>query len=157
MQKQIGSYNFVHVCVVVPEVDRNGKVIAFQPQASYVNHSNLAIHKYGNGPFCKFVIPRIHRVEGVYALTVEDEIKYLGECRNLSSRYNSGYGNISPRNCYKGGQRTNCRINSLIFQEFVRGKQINLWFMQTREHKAVENGLILGLQPVWNLKGIRGA
>ena len=154
---EIGSYNFVHICVVVPEVDGNGKVSVFQPQALYVNHSNLIIHKYGHGPFCKFVIPKIYREEGVYALTIEDEIKYLGECRNLSSRYNSGYGNISPRNCYNGGQRTNCRINSLIFQEFLRGKQINLWFLQTGEHKAIEKELLLRLQPppAWNLRGLR--
>lgn len=157
MQMEIGSYTFVHICAVVPKVDGNGKISAFQPQASYVNHSNLAIHKYGDGPFCKFMIPRIHRFEGVYALTIGDEIKYLGECRNLSSRYNTGYGNISPRNCYEGGQRTNCRINSLIFQELLRGKQINLWFMQTREHKAIEKDLLLRLQPppAWNLKGLR--
>jgi hypothetical protein len=155
MQIEIGGYNFVHICEVKPEADDNGKVRAFQPQTSYANHSKLAIHKYGDGPFCKFAIPKMHRVKGVYALTIEDEIKYLGECRNLSSRYNSGYGNISPRNCYEGGQRTNCRINSLVFRELADAKIINLWFMQTHEHKVVEKELLLCVQPPWNLKGVR--
>ena len=30
-------------------------------------------------------------------------------------RYNNGYGRISPRNCFQGGQSTNCRVNNLIF------------------------------------------
>ena len=31
-------------------------------------------------------------IAGVYLIKVNDEIKYLGECMNLSTRFNSGYG-----------------------------------------------------------------
>lgn len=150
---QIGSYSFTHICKLSPELDA-GKIRAFRPQSSYANRACLEIHSYGDGPFCKFKIDRHYKVSGVYALTIEDELKYLGECRNLSSRYNSGYGQISPRNCFVGGQRTNCRINNLIYKEFLVGKRVDLWFMETVYHKAIEKELLLALRhwPQWNLR-----
>jgi hypothetical protein len=38
---------------------------------------------------------------------VDESKEYVGECRDLVKRFNSGYGQISPRNCFVGGRRTN--------------------------------------------------
>ena len=152
MQREVGSYSFFHVCSLVPQSDSTGKLHAYLPQVRYLNTSRLEVHKYGSGPFCKFVIPRMHRDAGVYLLTVDDKIEYIGECRNLVKRYNSGYGHISPRNCYVGGRSTNCRINNLIYQAASVGKLVDLWFLQTKDHKAVEKELIAILRPQWNRK-----
>jgi len=62
-----------------------------------------------------------------------------------------GYGNISPKNCYKGGQETNCRLNNLIFQSATAGAGIALWFHETANYKAVERELRAELVPEWNL------
>jgi len=105
---------------------------------------------YGKGPFGKFRIPNNYNVSGVYAVVVEGELKYIGECLNLSSRYNMGYGIISPRNCFVGGQETNCRLNNLIYQTANAGRKISLWFMQTKDYKAIERKLRASDPPEWN-------
>jgi hypothetical protein len=61
-----------------------------------------------------------------------------------------GYGNISPRNCFKGGQETNCRINNLIYETAKEGVSISLWFLNTQDHKSVEGELLMDKGPDWN-------
>jgi hypothetical protein len=60
------------------------------------------------------------------------------KCANLSARFNAGYGNISPKNCFKGGQETNCRLNNLLHAALLGGQRISLWFFQTVEYKSIE-------------------
>ena len=120
------------------------------PQSRYSNKNKLSLNRYGKGPFCKFTIPKDYKVGGVYAIIVNEELKYIGECVNLPSRFNTGYGNISPRNCFKGGQETNCRINNLILEITKKGKSISLWFLNTWDHKSVEGGLLMKDGPAWN-------
>ena len=114
---RIGQYDFRFVCVIEPERNFDGTIRELMPQVRYNNAAGWSLHQYGDGPFCKFKIPRNLNFSGVYALSVDHEIRYIGECEKLSQRFNAGYGNISPRNCFKGGQQTNCRINSLLLQE----------------------------------------
>ena len=90
------------------------------------------------------------QVSGVYVLTVDEEPRYVGECANFSARFNAGYGNISPKNCFEGGQETNCRLNSLLYSAALAGQQVSLWFYQTRDYKTVEFASRRALRPVWN-------
>ena len=87
---------------------------------------------------------------GVYVIKVEDLIKYVGECENLSGRFNTGYGNISPRNCFVGGQSTNCKINNYILNENQKGRKIHLYFVETEDRFSVERELIKKHKPGWN-------
>lgn len=75
---------------------------------------------------------------------------YVGECKNLTARFNTGYGQISPRNCFVGGQETNCRINKLILSEAVQGHGVRLWFMQTAAYKTIEMELRSIRRLPWN-------
>ena len=60
----------------------------------------------------------VFKRKGLYSFSNNNEIKYIGRCRtNYRDRINNGYGRIAPRNCYIGGQSTNCRINHLFTQE----------------------------------------
>ena len=61
-----------------------------------------------------------------------------------------GYGNISPRNCFEGGQSTNCRINSDILSLFKLKKSIQLYFLETKNRFKIEHELIINQSPVWN-------
>jgi hypothetical protein len=61
-----------------------------------------------------------------------------------------GYGIISPRNCFKGGQETNCRVNNLVYEAASAGLKISLWFLQTGDYKAVESKLRATMEPEWN-------
>ena len=150
MCMKIGAYEFNQICAIEPKRNLDGAVKPYMPQSRYKNRNILPLNKYGEGPFCRFKIPNNCNVSGVYAVVVECELKYIGECLNLSSRYNMGYGIISPRNCFVGGQETNCRLNNLIYQAANAGHKISLWFIQTEEYKAVEGKLRMSEQPEWN-------
>jgi hypothetical protein len=154
MQRIWSNYLFERVCDLRPEADGSGKILEFIPHGRYRNQKCLSLNPYGQGPFCKFRVPSNQRCAGVYVLTVDAEAVYVGECVNLSSRYNNGYGNISPRNCYEGGQRTNCRINHLVYKAASDGRLIDLWFLKTARYKTIESELINSLQPAWNRRGI---
>ena len=93
--------------------------------------------------------------QGVYAVYVDGNVKYVGECDNFSSRWNVGYGNISPRNCFVHGQSTNCRTNSLILTNYKAGKNLDLYFHQSENRFETEIDLIEELNPEWNIKKTR--
>src|SRR5436305_13977661 len=124
---QIGPYLFSHICKIEPLREADGSVRQFMPQNQFRNVRSLPLSRYGKGPFCKFKIPSTYKVSGVYALQVDTAVTYVGECANLSARYNAGYGNISPRNCFKSGQETNCRLNNLIYLAATAVEEIDLW------------------------------
>jgi len=145
----IDDYSFKYVCDLIPET-ANGQLIQAKPQEQYNNLHNIALNRYGDGAFCRFRIPRNYKLCGVYVVTVNDEPKYVGECKNLSSRYNTGYGKISPKNCFKGGQETNCRLNKLILGEAIQGHSVKLWFMPTDDYKPIERDLRNNRQWPWN-------
>lgn len=140
---------FDYVYEIVPD-KVNGRVKRYLPQAAYATSDDLPLHKYGAGPFCHFAIPNI-RVEGVYLITSNEAIKYVGECENFSNRFNMGYGNISPRNCFIGGQPTNCRINHNIYEMAKDDCKIVLFFHETDNRFEVERELIGKLNPEWKI------
>ena len=100
----------------------NGKIREYTPQSRYKKYSKSKLHTYGGGKFCHFHV-NVGQDEGTYILTVNKIPYYVGECVNLYKRFNSGYGNISPRNCYEGGQQTNCRINKSILKALKERKK----------------------------------
>lgn len=85
-------------------------------------------------------------------MVVDDEIVYVGEAENFRKRFNSGYGNISPRNCYINGRTTNCRINSKVIELFEESKRSKLYINLTKEFKKVEHEIISLINPKWNFK-----
>ncbi len=152
----IGGCPFCYVCDIRPRRDQAGRVLLDRPQPRYGNRKGLGLHPYGAGAFCEFRIPADLPYAGVYALIVnsdEREVRLVGECINLSGRFNQGYGRISPRNCFEDGQQTNCRINQRILETVTRGDSVELWFLKTAERKRTESDLISLLRPPWNIHG----
>jgi len=151
MIKDFEGYEFKFVEKIEPERDETENIKISMPQQSYSEANQSDVHKHGWGPFCKFSISREWEgLTGVYIYLVDGEPKYVGEAENLRKRVNRGYGNISPRNCFKGGQRTNCRINNKIFEAARKGKEIELYFCATNERKRMEKELIHRIKPEWN-------
>ncbi len=150
IEMEIDKHKFVWVCAIEPKHTPDESIWEFMPQKRYKNADSVPLNRYGNGPFCKFTIPKAIVASGVYAMTADGKVKYIGECQNLSSRVNNGYGNISPRNCFVGGQETNCRVNNLLFNETKMGSALSLWFLETDNYKDIERELRSSLQPVWN-------
>lgn len=154
-QCRYAGLSFQFVGPIRPQRDRRGEVIGELPQSRFRNERNLRLHKYGHGPFCRFRVAEGWQRSGVYVLSTQNSPLYVGECENLEKRWGSmGYGNISPRNCYTGGQETNCRINNLIYKGAITGAEFDLWFHQVTGDKqarlAVESKLVAALQPPWN-------
>lgn len=147
---KIGIYEFQYICDVEPERGPDGSIRQFMPQARYQNARSLPLNRYGAGPFCKFKIPNRFQASGVYVFTTGGETRYVGECASLSARFNAGYGNISPKNCFKGGQETNCRLNNLVFVAAQAGGVMSLWFFQTADYKTMESALRSTLKLAWN-------
>ena len=141
---------FEHITKISPKTEKNNGIKKYFSYKRYSKRNQKDLHDYGEGPFCKFKIPNEYKKSGVYILTIDEKIKYVGECQNLSKRYNMGYGNISPRNCFKGGQSTNCRINNKIFKETTNNKIINLFFKPTSDKNNLESFLIERFSPSWN-------
>jgi len=147
----IEGVKFEFVLVIEPEKNADGVIAEFMPQSRYKGAGTERLNRHGNGPFCKFRVPRDISYSGVYDITVSDEVRYIGECVDLSKRWGlSQYGSISPKNCYVGGQSTNCKINGRILSHSLNGEIIRLWFYQTSEHKAVESRLLSNFCPSWN-------
>lgn len=148
---QINNWEFDYICNISPKSDLRGSPIEFFPQERYENKKNLPLNKYGQGPFCKFTIDRKYaRKSGVYVIIIDENIQYVGECDDFHKRFGMGYGNISPRNCFEGGQLTNCRVNSDILKMIKTGREIQLYFLETKDRFEIEHQLIKKLKPVWN-------
>ena len=144
------AYPFTFVCDLEFERAENGSIGLFYPQSRYAERDRVPLHRYGAGPYCRFLIPRGLHEAGVYLLTVDAELQYVGECADLTARFNGGYGRISPRNCFKGGREANCRINTLIAEAAGHGSTVSLWFFETSDRKALEAELRRQLAPPWN-------
>jgi hypothetical protein len=147
---KINNYQFNFVCNITPELDIYNNPKKFFPQERYDNKKNLKLNNYGKGPFCKFSIDKKYSKTGVYVILVNDLIEYVGECDNLFKRFGMGYGNISPRNCFEGGQLTNCRINSKISSLLNSNHEIHLYFFETNQRFKIEHELIIRNNPSWN-------
>ena len=153
--KTIGNHTFQYIGAINLVRDHKGSVIEVFPQSRYRNSGNLPLNNYGRGPFCKFRVAKGNQDGGVYVIMCEQMPVYVGESENLDRRFSSnGYGGISPRNCFKGGQETNCRVNNLVLKAAKRGCNLVLWFYALEGGKLVrveiETGLINELRPEWN-------
>lgn len=147
----IDGHVFEFVGDVQPEVGTDGRVLQFMPQSRYKGHGKQRLNRHGAGPFCRFRAAKGVSSAGVYVVTVEGKIFYVGECVNLSVRWGlSQYGSIQPKNCYVGGQSTNCKVNSRVLSNALAGKKIQLWFHPTQDHKAIELKLRSTVNSPWN-------
>ncbi len=146
----LGGYDFRFVATLAPERAASGLISEWSPQALYKNLDTYPLHKHGLGTFCKFRIVVPKDLVGVYSLIVDGEVRYVGECADLGKRFNMGYGNISPKNCYVGGQSTNCKINRRVLDIAKAEGQVDLYVYPTLERKTVEKELVGMYVPPWN-------
>ena len=145
-----------YVGPIIIERYSSGLPFEYLLQNRYENGNRLRLNRHGKGPFCRFEIPKLPDGHGVYAITVDDSLVYNGECQNFRERYGPrGYGVIHPRNCFDGGQPTNCKINARVVEATLRNSIPELWFAPevANTRKLVEKDLISRFQPQWNGRG----
>ena len=141
---------FMYAQSLIPLLE-NGRPKEFHPEKFYDNQDRLPLLYHGRGPFCRFSVD-LPSVSGVYLWVVGDEIIYIGEAVDLNRRFNSGYGNISPRNCYQGGQSTNCKMNKAVLQYFQAGTPVKLYIHPTKQYKELELQLLRSIYTKYNVK-----
>jgi hypothetical protein len=146
------EFNFVDTIKV--ERNENGQIDLKMPQHRYSKSDKTPVHQYGWGPFCTFHVDTAFYREtaGIYIFTRNHEIVYIGETVDIHNRIQNGYSNISPKNCFEGGQQTNCRINNGILKAVRDRGQAALWAMETTDRIQKEASLINECEPIWNLE-----
>ncbi len=145
------GYQFCYLQEIIPELDARGCIVKYYPQDRYDNNKNLQLSKFSDGAFCRFSI-NAGDWPGVYLWVVDNRIIYIGETDDLKGRFNIGYGNISPRNCYVSGQSTNCKMNKVVLDLFEQGKRVSLFFYETTDYKRVELELLRKIVTPNNVK-----
>ena len=108
--------------------------------------------KNGKKKYCRFNLD-LPSTPGVYAWVL-DGIKdplYIGKTVNFMKRFGStGYGHISPRNCYVGGQSTNCKMNNQVFEHARQNEYFHLFILETDDYDSIEKELIKAIDPDLN-------
>jgi hypothetical protein len=134
-----------------PERGPDNAPVEFMPQAQYAKAATAKLHSHGLGPFCRLRVAQGIRQAGLY-LVLCDAVRYVGICGNLAERWGPrGYGAIHPRNCYAGGQLTNCKVNAGVLREVKEGSTPLLYFRaQQAGRQQSEAALIALLRPPWN-------
>jgi hypothetical protein len=111
------------------------------------------LNDYGDLEYSTFYIEdkNFFDIKGIYFYYINSEIKYIGRCKdNMKNRINTGYGKISPKNCFKDGQSTNCKVNSLVtkYKNDITLKILVLEDDIEIEKREIE--LIKKYNPDWN-------
>jgi hypothetical protein len=148
MYRNIFNYLFAYVGVLQLKRNASGRASAY----THTLAGHVRRNRYAGGPFCDFELAEARPKTGVYALAVEDEVTYVGECENLKVRFGPmGYGHVSPRNCHIDGQSTNCKVNSLVLQAALDRDRVHVWFLKAvDDRKSIESQLIRKLHLKWN-------
>ena len=86
--------------------------------------------------FCNFKLEEAKDTDhGVYIWFLDNIMIYIGKTKNLKDRFNRGYGRITLRNIFKGGQSTNCKMNRVVLKnEKSKGNNIEIYFCETKDN-----------------------
>lgn len=113
------------------------------------------LNSYGDLKYTQFMLKehKHHQLKGIYFYYVGNKLRYIGRCKDsMKKRVNNGYGKISPKNCFKDGQSTNCKVNALVSQKQKSVSLKPLVMMSNKKIEKYEKELIKLLKPEWNNK-----
>ena len=144
--------DFAWVTEVELDAGPDGRPLEFMPQKDYAKAEEKPLNRHGRGPFCRFSVPGLPECPGLYAVTVDRRLAYVGiATKSLRQRWgSSGYAEIHPVNCYRGGQSTNCKSNHAILLAVLEGQIVELWIRRDGDPRPLEARLIRELDPPWN-------
>ena len=146
---EVCGYTFSFLQEIEPKQIEAGSIFEYAPQSEYANKDSEKLNQNGSGTFCKFKLNTEEKA-GVYLWVLEGKIIYLGKTGNLRERFNSGYGTISPKNCYEGGQSTNCKMNKVALETAKAGKRIAIYFLETDKYNQIEKELLGKIDTPYN-------
>ena len=136
------GHDFAWITEVEPDAGPDGRPMEFMPQKDYAKSDEKPLNRHGRGPFCRFLVPDLPVCPGLYAVTVDRRLAYVGIATNLRQRWGSqGYAKI---------QSTNCKINHAILLAVLKGRIVELWTRRDTDPRPLEVRLIRELDPPWN-------
>jgi hypothetical protein len=110
------------------------------------------LNAHGDQTYCQFSISKYLQAKGVYCFSLDGNPEYLGRSRDpFRTRINCGYGRLSPKNCYRDGQVTNCHLNSLLAKHWSRVELFVCPLENDDEISDSERDLIARYRPAWNI------
>ena len=132
------------------------KVIEYRKSGKYkelvrsLQRCNYNIENAENIEFCEFELEienfsnTLANLSGVYLWVFNHKPIYVGETIDMRKRFNTGYGHISPRNIFKGGQSTNCRMNQIAMKLFNQGQEIHIYFKKANklDREKIEKNIL---------------
>ena len=140
------SLRFTSAGYIEPKRNEDGSVVTDRPHERYNNKKGLPLNKHckKKTEFTAFKMDSLPTGCGVYVWLVDGnpKLSYIGEAKNLRKRFSSGYGKISPRNCFEKGQPTNCKMNQNVLSLWRKGKLFHIYFLETEKHKEIERKLL---------------
>lgn len=143
MKRSICGYQFRLIATLEPERDEGGKLREYNPKDKYGR-------RLSDAPFCRFAFPDGFHLSGVYGITVDDRLVYVGQTNRLSRRFGPGeYGEIVAPDPIDS-QTTNRRVNHRILESARLGSRVQVWFHQTAERHDIEALIIGRLDLAWN-------
>lgn len=119
----------------------------------YDNAKNLPLNKYGSSKFCKFKVSGVDLNHGgIYVFVVNGKVKYVGKTnQTFEKRFSAnGYGSISPRNCFEGGQSTNCKLNAQMNNWYNNKDKIEIYITTDKLSETQINNLEDSLLATFN-------
>lgn len=148
----LGGKTFRRAARISPEAGPDGKPVEHDPKERYHAAASTPLNPHGGGPFCRFSVPGLPAAPGVYAVTVERRLTYIGMAtRSLRRPWGPrGHAQIQPANCFVKGQSTNCKVNHRILLAAQAGQDISLWIHETGTPRPLKERLIAELGPPWN-------
>jgi len=132
-----------------PETGPNG----LPKECTPPNPKRQPLHRHGHGPFCRLAPLELPATSGVYAVTVNRCLVYVGRTKNLRRQWNQGFAKISSVNCHeRRGQSTNCKVNRRILSDAKDDCEVELWIHETPNHQCLKKRLFdeLDSLPPWN-------
>ena len=160
LKLKAGEELFTFKCVgrIEPKKTDDGEIFTYKPQKKYEGKRD-DYHDYCKAE-TEFILIvntelELEKAKGVYVWVLDGAEKpsYIGEAKNLMTRFSSGYCRINPRNCFTGGQSTNCKMNHEVLKMWKEGRYFKLFFYKTERYKDIENKLIKEYDPTLNSKG----
>lgn len=151
------GYDFAYAFDISPLRDDDGNLWRDLPHERYAKKAQSRLLPGGEGPFCRFDCPPGLDDAGVYLIVSDRQVCYVGQTTNgLSERFGAtakGYGRIAPRNCYRGGEPTNVRVNGLLFGEADLGRRCSVWFLPVAlsDLDVLEDEIKQRFSPPWNV------
>lgn len=159
---EVCGYEFETVSRLVPDRTDGGVVAVSVPQREYDANEERSVHPDGWGPFCRFELPsdRASR-PGVYLVTVDDEAVYVGEASDVGERFTDGYGDVAPADCFEGGDRRACRVNTAVFHAVRAGRDVHVHVHSTADfeggdeenaalRRIIRGDLLSAFDAAWN-------